>query len=66
MELPDQDMEWEKIVEEKGKEEVEEKEEFHLPCFMLWKDIMHQLNIFLIQEGHKVVEKSFFQQYNII
>ena len=41
-------------------EKMPTKEEFHLSCFMLWKDIMYHLNIFLNQEGHKVVEKSFF------
>ena len=42
------------------------KEEFHLPCYMLWKDIMEQLNIFLIKEKHKVVEKSFFSKVILI
>ena len=42
------------------------KEEFHLSCYMLWKDIMEQLNIFLIKEKHKVVEKSFFSKVILI
>ena len=41
-------------------EKMPTKDEFHLPCFMLWKDILNELNNFLTKEGHKQITLSYF------
>ena len=41
-------------------EKMPTKDEFHLPCFILWKDILKELNVFLTKEGHKQITLSYF------
>ena len=41
-------------------EKMPTKDEYHLPCFMLWKDILNELNNFLTKEGHKQITLSYF------
>ena len=36
------------------------KDEFHLPCYILWKDILDQLNEYLTMNGSAVVTLSYF------
>ena len=47
-------------------EKMPTKEEFHLPCFMLWKNIINELNIFLKRENFKQITMSYFTQVTYI
>lgn len=46
-------------------EKMPTKEEFHLPCFILWNDVNKDLNQYLTEEGYKTVTASYFTKVSM-
>jgi hypothetical protein len=43
-------------------EKMPSREEFHLPNFIFWNDILKELNTFLLSEGRRRVTPSYFSK----
>ena len=46
-------------------EKMPTRNEFHLPCFILWKDILNELNRYLVKENRKQITMSYFTKVSI-
>ena len=46
-------------------EKMPTRNEFHLPCFILWKDILNELNRYLVKENRKQITMFYFTKVSI-